>query len=91
MDVMPFDGSVPMRKGRERSYPLHTMGVGQFFFLPGRTRGNMASYVSHQGRKLNRKFATRSLLMRQDAAGLWVVAQPGEAGAIKGLAIYRTE
>lgn len=90
MQVMPYSGSVPARKSRERTYPLHTMDVGQFFFLPGRERGNLASYVSHQAKKLDRKFATRSLVMKQ-VDGLWIEAREGEEGATSGIAIYRTE
>lgn len=90
LTVMPFSGAIPTRKGRERTYPLHTMETGQFFFLPGREGGNLASYVSHQAKKLERKFATRSLVMKQ-VDGLWVEARAGEEGATPGIAIYRTD
>lgn len=85
--------SIPHRKGRERTYPLHTMDVGQFFFLPGKERSNLASYISHQSKKLNRKFVTRTQWMRRgdDLMHLWVDAREGEAGAERGLAIYRTD
>lgn len=89
MQLMPFD-TIAQPKTRERMYPIDTMNVGQFFFLPGRARKNLASYFSHQGKRLGRKFATRTQVMRQED-GAWVEAREGEDGAVKGIGVYRTE
>jgi hypothetical protein len=66
------------------------MDVDTFFFLPGKERSTFDTYVSHQGRLLNRKFSTRIQRMRQVSAGRWEVAQDNDPSGVVGLAIYRT-
>ena len=90
IELMPYAGAIPKPKGRDRSYPIDRMAVGDFFFLPERKRGNLSSYFSHQGKKLGRKFATRTLHMRRENEA-WVEAHPTEPDAVQGLGVWRTE
>lgn len=90
MDLM--DGKPPNPKGKGRvKYPLRTMGVDQYFFLPGRTRSNsFTSYLAHCAKRMGRKFVCRSLVMRLDE-GKWIECQHADPGATSGVAVYRTE
>lgn len=73
------------KRGPARTFPLDTMPVGGFFFAPGRKRTTMASYVSRQGKLLDRKFTAKTQRMRL-VDDQWI--EDNERG-IMGVAVYR--
>jgi hypothetical protein len=89
-DVQNADGVPPPVTGHPRVYPYATIKVGQMFFIAGGRGPSIQSHASLQGRKLNRKFATRVQSMRKTAHG-WEACEPDAAGAVKGVGVYRTE
>jgi hypothetical protein len=91
--VIEVQSDVPLPakrlSSRKRRYPLATMGVGEMFFVPRAKTASMTSYVSTQGRKLGRKFATRSAYMKESFEG-WKDADPEEPGVV-GVCVWRIE
>lgn len=92
MRLMTNGGSLPRPRGRGRPiYPLRTMSIGQFFFLPGTGRGkNFSSYLAHRGKVMGKKFSYRRLEMKRDPTSkLWVASAPGDPDGVPGVAVYR--
>lgn len=89
-EVQDTDGVPPPVTGHPRVYPYATLKVGQMFFIAHARGPSIQSHASVQGRKLNRKFATRVQWMRKTAHG-WEPAEPMAIGATKGVGVYRTE
>lgn len=77
------------RPGR-RKYPFEDMDVGDMFFVPGKTKNTLATHASTVGKELDRKFVTRLVVMREDD-GVWVMANDGAPGAIRGIGVWRTK
>lgn len=80
----------PIKRARRPKYPFETMEVGAMFFVPGKPRGRLVTYVSTMAKKLGRKFTTRHLHMRETVEG-FVVAEAGERGAVEGVGVWRDE
>jgi len=47
----------PAKPYRARKYPLDTMEVGDWFFVPNKTTESLGSHVHTTGKKLGRKFS----------------------------------
>ena len=77
------------RKGR-RKYPFEAMEVGDMFFVPGKTTASIGAHVSAVAKQLSRRYASRQTVMRKTKAG-WVPSHPSEAGATKGVGVWRTK
>lgn len=89
-EVLPGGASKPPLALRTRKYPFTSMTVGEFFFVPNRTKNTLMSHASAMGRKLRRKFSTRLCWMAH-RNGIWHSANEGDPGAVQGIAIHRTE
>lgn len=82
----------PAYNGRKTRYPFETMEVGDMFFLPDRTTNSFATYVSLQGRKLNRRFRTRFMHMHRDTPeAAWQECEKDAPGACQGVGVWRVE
>lgn len=72
-----------------RKWPLLDMDVDDMFFVPGRTKNNLATYCSTAGTKLGRKFITRLCWMKGSDEKGWTIAEPNEKGAVQGIGVWR--
>jgi hypothetical protein len=86
-EVQHGDSSLPERPIRLRKYPLDTMEVGDWFFVPGKERNTIYSHVSTMGKRLGRKFSTRLCWMYFDRK--WIECTPNSDNAEKGVLVQR--
>ena len=95
MDIATVQGiALPKPASAKRAcmYPFATMDVGAMFFLPGRTTDQFATYAGLWGRKLNRRFKTRTLYMRRDnAKSPWEECAADVKDAVRGVGCWRFE
>ena len=88
--------NVPMPRSKRptpparRKYDFTGMEVGDMHFVPGKSKNSLSTHASTMGKKLDRKFATRVVWMREDPEHGLVVCDALEAGAIEGVGIWRT-
>jgi hypothetical protein len=81
---------LPKRVNQKRnSYPMATMAVGAFYFLPNKGSKQVAPHVSARSKKLGRKFATRTCTMQEQIDG-WVEVPADHPYAIRGVGVWRT-
>ena len=84
---------IPKRRrvaGVKRIYPFDTMAIGAFFFVPGKTIQQMAPHACVMGRKLRRKFETRSTTMMEQIGG-WLEVPADHPHAVWGIGIWRVK
>lgn len=74
--------------GRPRKYPFEEMDVGDMFFVPYRSKNNMATHASTVGKQLDRKFATRLIQMIETNDG-WMLCPQDAPGAVTGVGVWR--
>ena len=53
-------GGFPRAAYRPRKYPLTSMKLDDWFFVPHKTADQIASHISVAGKKIGRKFSVRS-------------------------------
>ena len=76
--------------GSVSKYPFLQLEVGDMFFVPGKEKNNMSSYVSGQSKKLGRNFSTQLCWMRDvTGEGDWETAKAGDEGAVLGVGVWR--
>ena len=80
----------PTARGRRRKYPFESMQVGQFFFVPDKTRQQLYGHVHEVGKQLKMKFSTRVCYMRQ-VNGEWQICDQNDTNATLGVGVWRTE
>lgn len=86
---------VPLPKVRKptatsrRKYPFEEMAVGEFFFIPNKTRNTITAHASAVGKQLDKKFSTRLTYMSQDENGVWGVCDADAEGATLGVGVWR--
>ena len=90
IEAQAAPGPIPNAGGRPPKYPYATMLVGEFFFIIGASPKSIGPHAWDRARTLGRKFALRQLWMMREG-GVWVEAEPGSEGAVKGVGVYRTE
>lgn len=73
-----------------RKYPLEDLGVGEMFFIPEKSRRRVGPHISNTGRKLGRKFTTRTMHMH-DVDGTWAPCDADRKGAVAGVGVWRVE
>lgn len=76
------------RKGMRPKYPLKTMQVGDYFFVPDKPKNTLAPYISNTGKLLKCVFRTRLVYMRETLEG-WVPCLSDAPGANLGVGIWR--
>ena len=74
--------------GTRNRYPLATMAVGAFYFLPNKRNKQVTPHVSTRGKKLHRKFATRTCYMMEQIDG-WVEVSAEHPYAVPGVGVWR--
>lgn len=74
-----------------RKYPFEDMEIDDMFFVPDETENRLASYASHIGKRLGRKFSTRLCWMLKTPDEGWVPAAKGVTNAVQGIGVWRTE
>ena len=79
----------PVKPPRQRKYPLDTMEVNDFFFVPGALSVSLSPHVSRQGRLLDRKFTLRTTQAVQAKDKSWKIAAPDNPKAVEGVAVWR--
>ena len=80
---------LPKRGSSVRNrYPLATMAVGAFYFLPHKDAKQVTPHVSVRGKKLDRKFATRTCWMMEQIDG-WVEVPCDHPHAVPGTGVWR--
>ena len=75
--------------GTRNRYPLATMAVGAFYFLPNKRNKQVTPHVSARSKKLGRKFATRTCTMQEQIDGFIEVPED-HPYALKGVGVWRT-
>lgn len=88
ISVMPRipipDYSVRTLAFKSRKYPFDKLEVGDWFFLPGRTKNNLSTYACTVSKKLGKTFATRLLYVLND-----VKVDADTDGAVLGVGVWR--
>ena len=82
---------LPKRASTKRAYkyPFETMEIGDSFFVPDMQANDFASYAGSVGRKLKRRFTTRTVRMRM-IGKTWELCEPGaEDGSTQGTLVMR--
>jgi len=74
-----------------RKYDFKNMEINQMHFVPGKSKNSLSTHASTMGKKLQRKFVTRTIWMREDMENGLVACDKTEEGAIEGVGIWRTE
>lgn len=69
-------------------YPLATMAVGAFYFLPHKLIKDVSPHVSTRGKALRRRFACRSCFMMEQIDG-WIEVPADHEHAIEGVGVWR--
>jgi hypothetical protein len=69
-------------------YPFRSMKVGDYFFVPGRSRNTLAPYASTMGKELGYKLRTQMCYMRESLEG-WKPCDKAEPGAVLGIGVWR--
>lgn len=77
--------------GSCRKYPFETMDVGDMFFVPNRNRNTMTTLVCTTGKRLERKFVSRMVYMRDLGDSQWTTCAPAAVGATLGIGVWRTK
>ncbi len=80
-----FTGSMPARGS---IYPFEDLAVGDVFLLPNREKNNMAGISGDWSKRLDRKFSSRLVWMREEEDG-WNVCEKDDEGAVKGIGVWR--
>jgi len=75
----------------KRRYPYHSMEVGDFFFVPNKTKNTLSSRASTVGKKLERKFLTRLIYAILKSDGTWEPCDATVDGAVLGIGVWREE
>ena len=70
-------------------YPMDTMAVGEFYFLPGKTTKQVTPHVSARSKRLGRRFITRTVSMMEQIDG-YVKVPEDHPYAIRGVGVWRT-
>jgi len=73
----------------KRRYPYHDMDVGEFFFVPNKTKNTLSSHASTVGHRLGRKFITRLTHARLDTKGAWKLCDASAENAVQGIGVWR--
>jgi len=81
----------PTKPARERKYPLDTMEVDDFFFVPEKLAATLSPHISRQGKLLKRKFTLRSVYAVMTKSKTWKLADEDTPGACWGVAVWRTK
>lgn len=79
-------------KKRETKYPFATMAIGACFFLPDKTTDAFATYASMWGRRLKRKFSTRTVAaLWNKETSAWEIVDVGTKGSTVGVGVWRVK
>lgn len=78
------------RKGVQREYPIDTMKVGGFFFVPNSTSKSISAYISRISKGVQGKFSTQHVWAVQND-GAWTLVEQGTPGAVEGTGVWRDE
>jgi hypothetical protein len=73
---------------RKLKFPMDTMKVGEFFFVPNLEKNTISTYASDAGKKLGRKFFTCICYHRKTDAG-WEACDETHKNAVKGVYVRR--
>ena len=73
-----------------RKYPFEKMEVGDMFFVPGKKRNTMTSYIASINKSSDARFSSRLTYMRQ-IEGEWVACEVSDEGATIGVCVRRVE
>lgn len=73
----------------KRTYPYHTMKVGDFFFAPNMSKNTLSSHASTTGHKMGRTFVTRLTYAYQDTKGDWKLCDEHHEGSVRGVGVWR--
>lgn len=79
-----------LRKPVQSKYPFRQMQLGDWFFVPGKTRNTLAPYVSITAKGLGFKMRTQLAYMRQSLEG-WKPCEKDYPGAVLGVLVWRIE
>jgi len=72
---------LPPPRFRSRKYPLDTLVVGEWFFVPNKRSDQIASHVSHVGKRLGKRFSVLARRMSQHGDH-WRADAEGEVGVM---------
>ena len=86
---VPIPSPVRDLSNLKRLYPFHTMQVGQFFFVPNRTKNTLSSHASTIGVRLQCKFVTRLTFAKVNAKSDWTLCAEGDKDAVLGIGCWR--
>lgn len=75
--------------GRKK-YPFERMQVGDFFFVPGKTRNTIRTYFSTAGAKHVMKL-TSKLIHARLIDEVWSPCEETDEGATLGVGVWRVE
>ena len=81
-----------------RKYDYGAMGIGDFFFVPGKDKNTLSSHASAAGKRLSRKFLTRLIYAIELEDGTYspyedddntVPVTEDTDGAVQGIGVWR--
>lgn len=70
-------------------FPVETMQVDEYLFLPGRPTKYVSAYISRITRNLVGKWICRHRWMRPKPEGGWVMSHRNDPEAVEGTAVSR--
>lgn len=79
-----------------RKFPVETMAVDDFFFMPGRATKSVSAYISRTTKGLPGKFTAIHGWAKQtgalnDGTPTWTECMPTDEGATEGTGVWRVE
>lgn len=88
---VPKPGAQPVRDGR-RKYPFDSMQVGDFVFVPNKSRNSIRTYFITAGKQHGIKLSSELIYARQDEeTGTWKPCEADTPGAVQGVGVWRDE
>ncbi len=87
---VPIPSKVRSSPTPRRKYPFDAMGIGGFFFVPGRSKNTLGTHVSTVSKQLGCKFATRLTFAHEIGEDEWELCPPDAKGAVQGVGVWRT-
>ena len=79
----------PRKRATRNQYPMGTMAIGEFYFLPNKVSKQVAPHVSARSKKLGRVFTTRTVMMMEQIDG-WIEVAEDHPYAVRGVGVWRT-
>lgn len=79
------------RVDKRKKYPIESMQVGDFFFVPGKAKNTIRTYFATVGKQYGIKLKSDLIHSRRDEHNSWKPCDEDAPGATVGVGVWRIE